>query len=145
MWIYSFMANHLTLVRGSNSRPLCLRRPALLLKTCWRLSCCYHLFIFFNPVVVPCVAASTKHKELRLLDLSSSQFSLMTRSLMTNGSRTCAKCYLFECMYFFFGLNSADLGSLAELSRSEVLHELGEKLLPSARRTTAQRKKNGSL
>lgn len=33
--------------------------------------------------------------------------------------------YLFERMYFFLGLNSADLGSLAELSRSEALRELG--------------------
>lgn len=34
--------------------------------------------------------------------------------------------YLFECMYFFLGLNSVDLGSLAELSRSGALRELGE-------------------
>lgn len=34
--------------------------------------------------------------------------------------------YLFERMYFFLGLNSADLGSLAELSRSEALRRLSE-------------------
>lgn len=34
--------------------------------------------------------------------------------------------YLFERMYFFLGLSWADLGSLAELSRSEALRELGE-------------------
>lgn len=34
--------------------------------------------------------------------------------------------YLFERMYFLLGLSWADLGSLAELSRSEALRELGE-------------------
>lgn len=34
--------------------------------------------------------------------------------------------YLFERMYFFLGLSWVDLGSLAELSGSEALRELGE-------------------
>lgn len=34
--------------------------------------------------------------------------------------------YLFERMYFFLGLSWVDLGSLAELSRSEALRELRE-------------------
>lgn len=48
--------------------------------------------------------------------------------------------YLLEPMYFFLGLSWADLGSLAQLSRSEALRELSENFF--CLRSTQEGKEN---